>query len=398
VFRGRTSGDPRVKVLDFGLATTGIGEHAADPEQASMTDQRTEPGRILGTPADMSPEQARGQVVDKRTDIWAFGCILFEMLTGKGPFGGSTITDTLARILEREPEWAWLTPETPSSIRILLRRCLTKDPDQRLHDIADARIEIDERDLVTTSTPERGGRPSRLLRWTVAALMILAPTSAATFLWLRVPAAPIAARVAFNIEPPQTASFAFRSGPIAMAPDGGQLAAIVSSEDRSQLWVRPVDALEWRIIRGTKDASFPFWKPDSREVGFFAGGKLKAVPLREGGLPYVICDAPEGYALQGGATWNRDNVIVFMSRAFTLQKVLAKGGAAPVAVTTLGHGEISHRWPSFLPDGQHFLYLALGPPRAPRDLRVGSLDGTAPTSLGPQCLSTHVARHRSRFS
>ena len=330
----------------------------------------------------MSPEQARGQVVDKRTDVWAFGCVLFEMLTGKSPFGGETITDTLARILEREPEWPTLPTETPASIRTLLGRCLRKDPEKRLHDIADARIEIDERDLVVPSTPERGRQSNRALLWTVAALMILALSVAATFLWFRVPVSPPAVRGTFTIGPPAKGRFPPRTGPIVLAPDGGHLAAVLSTEDRSQLWVRPVDALEWRVIRGTEDASFPFWKPDSREIGFFAGGKLRAVQVRQGAAPYVICEAPEGSALSGGATWNRDDVIVFMSPAFTLQQVSAKGGAAPVAVTRLEQGEISHRWPSFLPDGQHFLYLALGQPGAPGNLRVGSLDGAPPTMLG----------------
>jgi hypothetical protein len=128
---------------------------------------------------------------------------------------------------------------------------------------------------------------------------------------------------------------------------------------------------------------FPFWKPDSRTIGFFAGGKLKAVPVREGGIPYDICDAPDGSAFMGGAAWNRNDVILFMSKEFRLQKVSAKGGAGSVPVTTLDPGETSHRWPSFLPDGQHFLYLALGRPGDPGELHVGSLDGAPPTSLGP---------------
>jgi eukaryotic-like serine/threonine-protein kinase len=171
VLQGGPSGDPRVKVLDFGLATTGIGEHGTDAEQVSMTAERTEAGRILGTPAYMSPEQARAEIVDKRTDIWAFGCVLFEMLTGKSPFAGRTVSDSIAGILERQPEWNALPAETPGSIQVLLRRCLRKDPEKRLHDIADARIEIDDGALVDQSTePTSHHGAGRRLAWAAALL------------------------------------------------------------------------------------------------------------------------------------------------------------------------------------------------------------------------------------
>ena len=290
VLHGGPGGDPGVKVLDFGLATTGIGAHAIDSEQASMTQQRTEAGRILGTPAYMSPEQARGQVVDKRTDIWAFGCLLFEMLTGKRPFAGSTIPDTLAGILEREPEWTALPAETPGSIRILLQRCLRKDPEQRLRDIADARIEIDECDLSAASTEQTAGdRAARVraarLTWTAAILGLITVASVATVavLLLKRPASPSTAismdPVALTIVPPSGATFGNRFVRFAVSPDGRQIVFSASVGTRSSLWVRPIAAEEYKEIAGTDGAIFPFWKPDSKEIGFFAGGKLKRVAL-----------------------------------------------------------------------------------------------------------------------
>jgi serine/threonine protein kinase len=376
---GRSS-EPRVKVLDFGLATTGL-DGAAESEQVSMTNQRTEAGRILGTPAYMSPEQARGQAVDKRSDIWAFGCVLFEMLSGHRPFGGKTVTDTLARILEHEPEWTALPLNTPASMRMLLQRCLRKDPEKRLHDIADARIEIDDRDLVPASTPDKGPRPGRAVKWTVAALLILSPLAAILIVQRRAPP-PAAEPFEFTIGPPENATFPPRYGGFAVSPDGRHLVVTLAFGNRTSLWVRPVGTPQYREIPGTEGAIFPFWKPDSLEIGFFAGGKLKTVPLR-GGIPNVVCDAPEESEYdEVGGTWNRDDVIVFMSSAYTLVKVSARAGAPPVPITTLAQGEIAHRWPSFLPDGQHFLYIALGQTGDFGELRIGSMDGGPPTALG----------------
>jgi Tol biopolymer transport system component len=378
-----SAGTPSVKVLDFGLATTV--NDGVNVEERS-TELRTEAGRILGTPAYMSPEQARGLPVDKRTDIWAFGCVVFEMLSGHRPFGGDSATDMVARILEREPDWTLLPPETPVPLRILLGRCLRKDSVTRLRDIADARLELDDLDSPASSWREQPRRPH--WGWVAASVAVLSIVALVVLLALSrlSEQAPAVEALEFPVAPPDAGRFASHYGGFRLSPDGKNLVVTVISDNRPSLWVRPIGVPEYRQITGTDHALFPFWKPDSSAIGFFAGGKLKTVPLG-GGVPTIVCDAPASARWEGagydevGATWSRDDTIVFMSEAFTLQKVPARGGA-PVAVTSLGAGEIAHRWPAFLPDGRHFLYLALTGTGAAGALRVASLDGGPPVPLG----------------
>jgi hypothetical protein len=380
----KITGNGQVKVLDFGLAKIGRPTDAAEqlgPEPASVSEAR--PGLVVGTAAYMSPEQARGGAVDKRTDIWAFGCVLFEMLSGRRPFDAETGSQTLARVLEREPEWASLPPGTPLAIRTLLERCLRKDPEKRLHDIADARIEIDECDRAPAPVQGAGRRVGPVW-WIAAGLLAGAALAAIFFVRLAVPQ-PAPELFEFPVVPPEQAKFSSSYGGFAVSPDGRQIVVTVSAGNRSSLWVRPIGSPQYREIQGTEGALFPFWKPDGLEIGFFAGGKLKTVPVR-GGLPSIVCDAPDRHEGSGrdevGGTWNRDDVIVFMSSAFTLNRVSARAGAAPAAITALAKGETAHRWASFLPDGRRFLYLALSRAGDPGELRIGSLDGAAPIPLG----------------
>ena len=295
---GVPSGDVRAKVLDFGLAKTITVRLDRELTIGSDSFNGTADGRILGTPAYMSPEQARGHAVDKRTDIWAFGCVLFEMLTGRPAFGGEAVSDTFVNVLEREPDWAALSDNTPASIRTLLRRCLTKDPQKRLHDVADARIELDEIDPALGSSigaaivPPLVVAPHRKREWLgwVAAGVL---SVASAVLYFRAAPPPIGP-LEVPIAPPENSFFQVGSSApgFEISPDGQQVAVAASSRGTSTLWVRPIAAPAWRELPGTEGAFGPFWSPDSQSLGFFSGGKLKTVTVG-GGSPVVVTDAPE---------------------------------------------------------------------------------------------------------
>jgi WD40 repeat protein len=361
-----TRDDVRVKVLDFGLAkfVRRDEERAAD---ATATMPSTEDGRILGTPAYMSPEQARGEAVDKRADIWAFGCVLFEMLSGRQAFDGKTITDTLAHVLEREPDWSLLPTETPEAIRILLQRSLRKDPHKRLHDVADARIELDDDRELAPAPSRRGSQP---FLWITTGLLIGAALAAGGFgLWRSHPAAALAESLELELGPPPGSRFVDIPS-FAIAPDGTRVVMVATAGNSSMLWVRRMgSAAEYDQVRGTEGAVNPFWSPDSRRIGFFADGKLKTVGLG-GEAPFAVCDAVSRYWANGGGAWNDADVILFRSADGALLRVAANGGT-PTPVTTLTAGERAHSWPSFLPDGQHFLFVATGD--RPHQLHIGSL-------------------------
>ena len=370
---GPTSGDARAKVLDFGLAKTmAVGLEGDLTQRPSGSLDGTAEGRILGTPAYMSPEQARGQAVDKRTDIWAFGCVLFEMLAGQRPFGGDTMSDTFVSILEREPDWSALPAGTPASIRTLLDRCLRKDPRKRLHDIADAFIDIDDRDPALSSPAGAGvsavvvrRRNRERLGWTIAVVLGVALLGAVSVLVVQVRRQqPAADPVEFTIGAPDNwllAGDAFTGGApsFAIAPDGRHVAVVAFSQGLSMLWVRSITMPPWRRLEGTEGASSPFWSPDSQSIGFFASEALppgdawlKTVRV-SGGLPVELCRVPHG---ERSATWSRGGVIIFGGSG-VLQKIPSAGGK-PTPVTKLENGENAHRWPWFLPDDEHFLYLA----------------------------------------
>ncbi len=276
---GVPSGDVRAKVLDFGLAKTMADGLEADLTQLrSDSLERTEEGRILGTPAYMSPEQARGLAVDKRTDIWAFGCVLYEMLVGHRPFDGQSVTDTLARILERDPDWAALPAKTPASIQRLLERCLRKDPRKRLHDIADALIEMDDdaepmaptgaaADEAPNAT--RGNR--RRLAWITGAFLAGILVTAGTVALLPRRSAPSAAESAeLMMMPPPGSRFRMPLIPFALAPDGLTIAIVATTGSAPPtLWTRPLDSSDAHELVGTEEAEYPFWSPDGQHVGIF---------------------------------------------------------------------------------------------------------------------------------
>jgi eukaryotic-like serine/threonine-protein kinase len=382
------STDVRAKVLDFGLAKAmAVDLAAAGPTApASGSFGGTADGRILGTPAYMSPEQARGLAVDKRTDIWAFGCVLFEMLSGRRAFDGDTMSDTFVGVLERDPDWDVLPRDTPPSIRTLLARSLRKDPRKRLHDIADALLEMDDAAKPVMSDGQasgkaRGapGRNRQRLTWTAAGIMAGVLLTAGLFAVLSRRADPDAGLASeLALTPPPGTRFSGTYLPFAIAPDGRHVAIVtVTGGEEFRLWIRPLGSSTAWPLPGTDGVQYPFWSPDSKQVAFFAADKLKRVAIN-GSAPVDVATGVVVGTDNGGGAWNRDGFIVFRSREGHLQKVPETGAETPTPVTTLQAGEDSHRWPWFLPDGQHFLFVANG--KSAPQLRIGSLTSgeTAP--------------------
>jgi Tol biopolymer transport system component len=369
----------RVKVLDFGLAKAMTSEAPAAGQAASPMSSPTVTiragasvvGTILGTAAYMSPEQARGQVVDKRSDIWSFGVVLFEMLTGRHAFKGETISDTLAAVLKTDPDWANLPADTPASVRALLRRCLERDRKKRLRDIGDAFLGEVEQPRVLSGPPAEERRP-RLLYWVAAAAT--ASTLALLLLariHLREQPQP---GVQLSLAPPEKTVFTHvqaQAGGFAISPDGRALAFVATQEGRTLLWVQRLDSSTAHPLAGTENAYYPFWSPDNRFLGFFAGNQLKKIEVA-GGPPQVICDV----ALSRGGSWNQEGTIVFSGIDRTVYRVPAAGGQ-PAKLTTLdpAYQENAHYWPEFLPDGRHFLYFVRSGLRGANAICVGSVDG-----------------------
>ena len=395
-----------VKVLDFGLAKAWDVEETSGSaplisRSPTLTQGMTEVGVLLGTAAYMSPEQARGKPVDKRADIWAFGAVLLETLTGRKAFGGDTITDMIAAVVAREPEWERLPADTPKSVTRLLRRCLEKDQEQRLRDIGDARLELEEM-LANPeglhAEPEAVAASSKTsLLWKVGtAVLALLAAGLGFALWRASQSEPPAITRAF-IPAPVGAEFDLGTdypAPVAISPDGRTLVYGVQEDGTTKrLWVRELDDLEARPLAGTDGAMYPFWSPDSRFLGFFAQGKLKKVEVT-GGPAMSLCDAPNGK----GGTWNRDGVIVFApAHTTTLHRVSAAGGE-PAEVTQMDaeRADDSHRHPRFLPDGEHFLYTArvgFGGGSANSRLIVGSLSGESSELMPATSNTEYVAGH-----
>lgn len=358
-----------VKLLDFGLAKAFTGDAAQTPtdqeHSPTMTLGVTQVGVILGTAAYMSPEQAKGKNVDQRADIWAFGVLLYEMLTGDRLFQRDEVTDTLAQVLTKEPD----LDQAPPRARRLLRRCLEKDPKKRLRDIREAQHYIDEPAAPVTPVASAHQRwAPRWLPWAVAAAAV---ALAAAAYWRA--SAPVRPRIHSFVLPPEHS--AFRSlgddaGPATLSPDGKRLAFTAATEGKVQLWVRPLDSPDAQPLGGTEGADFPFWSHDGRWLGFFANGKLKKVEA-SGGTVTVLAEAPG----DRGGTWNQDDVILFApTRTSVLVRVSAAGGTVtPVTHLDEKRQDISHRWPSFLPDGKHFLFTSRG-----KGVFVAALDGKDP--------------------
>jgi serine/threonine protein kinase len=356
-------GDGTVKVLDFGLAkvlepavamSPGVAQSPTITSPAMMTGV----GMLLGTAAYMSPEQVRGRPVDKRADIWAFGCVLFEMLSGKRPFDGETVTDTLARVLQRHPDWDDLPVDTPLVLRSLLRRCLEKDSHQRLHDIVDARLWLEEAPH-STSGVNAAPPPSRT-SWFVLTAGVLC-LIAGTGLAIRGGrSAPQDDRtIQFSISPPSGTSFDGILSATAVSPDGRSIvfAANTLSSD-SGLYLHSLDSGSTRLLGGTEHGDYPFWSPDSQSIAFIALGRLKRIQAG-GGPPVDLGEAPATSA----GDWAGGFLILGLQGG--LWRIGESSGTRErITTVDTADGEAAHLSPQVLPDGNHFLYYVLnGDPR-----------------------------------
>jgi serine/threonine protein kinase len=378
------SADGKVKVLDFGLAkavTSDLEDDRDVPLHSDLTHSPTayagtRAGVILGTAAYMSPEQARGKAVDKRTDIWSFGCVLFEMLTGESAFAGKTASDSLAKVIEREPDWQALSGATPDSIDRLIRRCLQKDPANRLHDIADARIEIAEAPSRVTRTDATATISKSRFGLTVMVLLAAALALVAVAIWVRSGSNQNRSSghaMEFGLTFPN--NYIPADG-VAISPDGRRIAANVWSNSGS-IWVRSldVDDSQARPLSGGEQGKYPFWSPDSTTLAFVQGGQIVAMNA-SGGSRRVIVKYSE--PLMGGS-WSRENVILF-SAGMKLFRVPSSGGSEPVEVPIRDTRGPLAGAPVFLPDGRHFMFCADTPDGG--SMYLASLDDQQATALG----------------
>jgi serine/threonine-protein kinase len=356
----------KVKVLDFGLAKAFAGEEpGSDPSNSpTLSQAATMQGVILGTAAYMSPEQARGKAVDKRTDLWAFGCVLYELLTAKPAFHGEDITEILAAVVKSEPDWSCLPGTTPAPIRLLLRRCLQKDKTLRLRDAGDARIEIHEAlaappsAVAATAAPVTRGWRKRIAWPAVAGLLAVIGIGFAIGFVLRAPKPPHPMQtVRLSAEIGVDASLDTSLGTSALlSPDGTRLALVaIGTDQKRRIYVRSLDALQAIALSGTENSRDPFFSPDSQWIGFFADGKLKKISV-QGGVAVTLCDAPT----DRGGSWGEDGTIVFTPDVGAPLTKVSSSGGVPQPLTTLDQqaGESTERWPQVLPGGKAVLYTS----------------------------------------
>ena len=376
--------DGTVKVLDFGLAK-GM-DPAGSSTSLSMsptliTPAMTQVGVIMGTAAYMSPEQARGRAVDRRADVWAFGAVLFEMVSGRRAFSGENVSETLAEVMKSEPSWQSIPSQIPAHLVRLIRQCLVKDPRLRIRDMGDVRLALDgafetaAAPTVTPSSPDR--------RWTRTAAFLLAAAAAVVaavgggvVAWMlsRTPpvtTAPIA-RLAMTLPDDQRLGAEnLDQLALAVSPQGTRVVYVGVMSSREQLYVRAIDGVESKALAGTEQATNPFFSPDGEWIGFFAQGKLKKISLAAGTIQ-TLCDAPNSR----GGSWAGDSIYFAATNNGGISKVSADGGT-PTEVTRLdrGKGEISHRWPQVLPGNQALLLdVWTGPGADEKQVHVLRLD------------------------
>ena len=379
-----------VKVLDFGIA-----KRLTEPELAGAPGH-TLAGTMLGTPAYMSPEQARGEPCDQRADIWAFGCVLVELLSGRSPFARPTVSESLAAVLEHTPDLTTLPPGTPESVRTLIRHCLDKDPQRRLRDVADARLILEDALGGDAGVAPRG-RPGFRRPWLLAGVGLTAILIAAIG-WLGRGGPADAARVVSTIVLPPGLRLGgtglparFAESRFAVAPDGTRIAVVaVEASGQNRIWIRELSSDAFQPLAGTEGASSPFWSPDSTMLGFIADGRLRTIPAA-GGTPFTV--APTAVM---SSSWSHQGQILFAPAGRSpLHVVAATGGESrPVTRLDTAVGEAQHSEPVFLPDGRRFLYFSHGTVKGgaldPRGVFIGSLD----SSMAPRLLVAGVRQAR----
>jgi serine/threonine-protein kinase len=360
----KLTADGRLKVLDFGLAKALSDDSRTNTMSNSPTLSlaATQAGIILGTAAYMSPEQAKAKAVDRRADIWAFGVVVYEMLTGRTMFSGETASETMAQVILKEPDWNALPASTPVRLRDLLRRCLVKDPGNRVRDIGDVRIAIE--DIVANAEP-RGetetvpGSPSprrRLPMWTVAVLGLLLGAALVLLMWQpwhrAVPGAPIRLTSELGADASLAANILSNST-LALSPDGSMLAFVADKNGTPQIYIRRLGQLQASALVGTANAKSPFFNPEGTWLAFFADGKLKKISVT-GGAAIGLAEATNA---QGGS-WGDDDNIVFTPNAGQPLLRLPSAGGKVEPLTVLAQGEVSHRWPQVLPGSKAVLYMS----------------------------------------
>ena len=357
--------DGQVKVLDFGLgkAIEGEASQAGEPggppaNSPTMTMAATQAGIILGTAGYMSPEQAKGRIADKRSDVWAFGCVLFELLTGKRAFDGEDVTEILAAIVRGEPEWTALPATIPEPVRDLVHRCLIRNRTERIGDMSVVQFLLNERASgampVSSALPARGGRSFGLpmVAGLVAAAVVI--TAGVPSLWPRAGAPATAARVArLSIAVPDGDVTSLNMAPVAVSPDGSATVYVASRDNKVQLFLRVLAEPEARALPGTDNARSPFFSPNGQWIGFFAQGKLKKITVGGAALQDVA-DAPDAR----GGTWGADDTIYFApTNVSSIWKAPAGGGGGTEFIPLdRTKGEVSLRWPQLLPGDQSMLF------------------------------------------
>jgi len=368
--------DGRVKILDFGLAKLAGTDGSHTQTEVPTRRVNTDPGMVMGTIGYMSPEQLRGQAADHRSDIFSFGAILYEMLSGRRAFRGESTADTISAILREEPpDLSSTNRNINPALERVVNHCLEKNPEERFNSARDLAFALeaasgpsttssDTATILTKLPPTKADRRA-ILPWAIAAALLI--TSAALALLYFWPRPTDKRAISFAIEIPDKAS---DIGDMAVSPDGRLIVFEASIDGKAVLFLRSLESIDLKRLPGTEDAYLPFWSPDSHYIGFFADNKLKKIDVN-GSSTQTICDSGGS----SGGTWNSEGVILFSSQGQPLRRVAAAGGAPTVALP-LEPKAIQHDYPLFLPDGNHFLYCSWDGNPSSTDFYVGALDGT----------------------